>query len=156
MSKSLRDILLVLMQIEMNFNKLYTITSVLDGKYSSKIKTITAVLAREEASHYEWYENLLEQNDYNDIKIEDKIYEIARKNLDSFYSSISRSDIHADENLIQTAYDYEIKNEETLREIYNAVKEEKCNEKETLMKFLEDIIKTEESHAANLKMFIRI
>ena len=155
MSRSIKDILTFLIQIELNFSKLYTMISVVDGQYSGKLKTIAAVLAREEASHYELYRELLEEGGFKDIKVEDEIFEVMRKNLDSFKNSISYSNIYTDVDLIQTAYDYELENGVILWTIYSSIKEGKNDEERSFVKLLEDLIKIEESHAANLKPFIK-
>lgn len=151
--KKLKDILFVLMQIELSFSKLYRTLAIVDNQYPDRLKTIMSVLAKEEESHYEWYKGLLEDVNLEDIPVEEDIYEITVKNLESFKDSIST--MRVTYGIIQTAYDYELKNGETLWTILGFIEKYKKNEDDPLSKFLADLIKMEESHAANLKQFLK-
>lgn len=158
MGRRVRDIINILMQIEMNFSKLYMNISELDGKYSIKLKTIAAILSKEEMIHYEWYKNLLGNNNLLDILLNEDFYEKASSNLKAFKSSISRTAFYRENDIIKTAYEYELINVDTLQDILNLInqaKEKEENEGNDLIGLLKELIRIEEKHAENLKTFIK-
>lgn len=155
MIRTLKDIIAVLMQIEMNFSKIYRNIAAVDGIYSRKLKSIAAVLAKEEEIHYGWYKNLLEDTNLVNIQLSDVVYEKANQNLKSFKSSILWSKVADEHEIIKAARDYELLNAETLWNIYNIVKEGEEDSSTSLLSFLEELIRIEEQHALNLKAFLK-
>jgi rubrerythrin len=154
-TRSLKDILFILMKFELSFSNLYKTVSKTEGLYSARLKTIAAVLAKEEAAHYEWLKSLLEDDSLKSILLDEAVYEAAEKNLEAFGKSIAWTGMSSDAELLQFAYDYELKNAQTLWNIYSVAKEYEKDEEAALIKFLVELIKTEESHAANLKQFLK-
>lgn len=162
MKRNLKEILFLLMQIEQNFSRFYRNVSEVEGQYSNRLRTISAVLSREEDAHCQWYGKLLEEGDLKDVTMDEEVYEAARKNLEAFKQTLARTKVPRERDILQFAYDYEIRNAQTLWNIYGHVKEYKggeqeigSRERESFLKLLEDLIRTEETHAANLKQFMK-
>jgi rubrerythrin len=156
MEKKLTDILEILMSFEHNFSNLYVSISEIEGQYSSSIKTVSKVLAIEEAKHYVYYKKLIDtlQNNEN-IQITDEFYEKSNTLLREFKEAIKLPSPANVNDLLKIAITFENSNVELLKCFLEILSTELNEEESDISLILKDILLQEERHSRSLLQYLK-
>ncbi len=156
MGKKLTDILEILMVFEHNFSNLYESISEIDGQYSPSIKTVSKVLASEEAKHYEFYKKLIDTlQKKENIQITDEFYTKSSILLTEFKQAVKLPTIANLNDLLKLAVSFENSNVELLKHLLELLSRD-LNEKESdISLILSDIVLQEERHSRGLLQYVK-
>ncbi|HYE11515.1 MAG TPA: hypothetical protein VEF53_15200 [Patescibacteria group bacterium] len=156
MKKKLTDILEILMNFEHNFSNLYVSISEIEGQYSSSIKTVSTVLASEEAKHYGYYKNLIDTLQNNeDIEITNEFYEKSSSLLAEFKEAVKLPSLANVKDLLKIAITFENDNVELLKCLIEILSTELNGEESDISLILKDILLQEERHSRSLLQYIK-
>jgi len=154
MEKTLEDIINILMQIELNFSKVYKNIAEVNEIYPDRLKTIARILSRDELIHYEQYKKLLEEKSFGNLYVYGGIYERIADVMKGYKDTISWDGLSGEKNIIRKSIEYEVKNREALIEIHEYLSEINDERNSEIMEFIGDLIVKEEKHANDLRKYL--
>jgi ferritin-like protein len=149
----LEDLLVNLKNIEGNFSKFYKNISNMES-YTSKIRSVAKVLAREEQRHVLFYDEMLKEfkGDIY-ITLEKDVYIKSKQFLIDFKDELCLNDMNSNSNLIEMAIKYEKLNVEIIKDIIEMLEQNYEQNKRTIDLF-SVLLNEEIKHSNNLKAFL--
>ena len=149
-------ILEVFKEMESLFTTYYKNIANTLGTNDKIVRNMALVLSREEKSHIDFYEKLIDEfSEDEDIIIEQDLFVNSTQTLMEFKKLITANKINNKEDLLRTALFYEEKGAETVKDLLDIFHENKTDLNKNFIDILETIYNEELKHAKNIKIFLQ-
>lgn len=148
MSKSLFQIIPLLIKIEENFSRLYSNVASIEGQYNPSLRSAALVLSRQERDHAQKYRDLQNSLNPKDLEVEDGVYNAILAQVNTFMHSMQKENFKEPSDFLHYAIMCEKKTGDLLRSIKLLQLTPEVDE------LIDELIVAEDSHSSALAQFL--